>query len=87
MRRPIPDDQEFRKSNDMPKPSRHQRARRREIAWAFLNAEKVSAMPGRSFGDAAAGHIRISLCRPDDVLKEAARRLRRFAEGFRSKAA
>ena len=29
-------------------------------------------MPGSSFGEAAAGHIRISLCQPEDVLREAA---------------
>jgi arginine:pyruvate transaminase len=44
-------------------------------------------MPGSSFGDAAAGHIRISLCQPDEVLLEAAVRLRRFASSYRSKAA
>ena len=57
------------------------------FAWAFLEAEKVALMPGASFGDAAAGHIRISLCQPDDVLLEAASRLRRFASSYRSKAA
>src|SRR6185369_10584022 len=49
-----------------------------KFAWAFLNTEKVAVMPGVSFGDAAAGHIRVSLCQPDEVLKEAASRLRRF---------
>ena len=50
-----------------------------KFAWALLDAEKVGVMPGSSFGEAAAGHIRISLCQPDDVLQEAAKRLRRFA--------
>jgi arginine:pyruvate transaminase len=58
-----------------------------KFAWAFLDAENVSVMPGSSFGDAAAGHIRISLCQPNDVLLEAATRLRRFASSYRSKAA
>ncbi|MEP9388517.1 pyridoxal phosphate-dependent aminotransferase [Mesorhizobium sp. KR9-304] len=58
-----------------------------KFAWDFLDAEKVGVMPGSSFGDAAAGHIRISLCQPDDVLLEAAARLRRFASSYRSKAA
>ena len=44
-------------------------------------------MPGSSFGDSAAGHIRISLCQPDDMLHEAATRMRRFASAYRSKAA
>jgi arginine:pyruvate transaminase len=58
-----------------------------KFAWAFLDAEKVGVMPGSSFGDAAAGHIRVSLCQPDGVLLEAATRLRRFASSYRSKAA
>jgi arginine:pyruvate transaminase len=58
-----------------------------KFAWAFLDAEKVGVMPGSSFGEAAAGHIRISLCQPEDVLREAAARLRRFASSYRSKAA
>jgi arginine:pyruvate transaminase len=53
-----------------------------KFAWAFLDAEKVAVMPGASFGDAAAGHIRISLCQQEDVLKEAASRLRRFVSNY-----
>jgi arginine:pyruvate transaminase len=58
-----------------------------KFAWAFLDAENVGVMPGASFGNAAAGHIRISLCQSDDVLKEAANRLRRFTSTYGSKAA
>jgi arginine:pyruvate transaminase len=58
-----------------------------KFAWAFLDAEKVGVMPGSSFGDAAAGHIRISLCQPDEMLREAANRLRRFTSAYGSKAA
>lgn len=47
------------------------------FAWSLLNTEKVAVMPGSSFGDAAGGCIRISLCQPDDVLREAMARLRR----------
>ena len=57
------------------------------FAFALLHAEKLSVMPGSSFGDAAAGHIRISLCQPDDVLVEAAARLKRFISSYRSQAA
>ena len=53
-----------------------------KFAWAFLDAEKVAVMPGASFGDAAAGHIRISLCQQEDVLKEAASRLKRFVGNY-----
>jgi arginine:pyruvate transaminase len=58
-----------------------------KFAWGLLEAEKVTVMPGSSFGDAAAGHIRISLCQPDDVLKDAANRIRRYAAAYGSKAA
>ena len=57
------------------------------FAWALLDAEQVAVMPGSSFGDAAAGQIRISLCQPDAVLAEAAKRIRRFAASYRRKAA
>lgn len=53
-----------------------------KFAWGFLEAENVAVMPGASFGDAAAGHIRISLCQPEDILREAAQRLRRFAASY-----
>jgi arginine:pyruvate transaminase len=58
-----------------------------KFAWALLDAEGVAVMPGSSFGDAAKGHIRISLCQPDDILKEAASRMRRFTSAYRNKAA
>lgn len=48
------------------------------FAWDLLNSEKVAIMPGTSFGASAEGHVRISMCQEDDVLREAARRLRRF---------
>jgi arginine:pyruvate transaminase len=57
------------------------------FAYALLDREKVGVMPGSSFGDAAAGHIRISLTQPEDVLREAAGRLRRFIANYGSKAA
>ena len=58
-----------------------------KFAWSLLDAENVAVMPGVSFGDAAAGHIRIALTQPDDVLREAANRIRRFAASYGSKAA
>lgn len=58
-----------------------------KFAWAFLEKEKVSVMPGISFGDAAKGHVRISLCQPEHILREAAKRLRRFVSNHRSKTA
>ncbi len=58
-----------------------------KFAFAFLDEEKVGVMPGSSFGEAAAGHIRVSLCQPEPVLLEAARRLRRFVSSYRREAA
>ena len=58
-----------------------------KFAWAFLDGENVGVMPGSSFGDAAAGHIRISLCQPEPILLEAAERLRRFVSTYRREAA
>ncbi|MBN9251251.1 MAG: pyridoxal phosphate-dependent aminotransferase, partial [Mesorhizobium sp.] len=58
-----------------------------KFAWAFLEAEKVGIMPGSSFGDAAAGHLRVSMCQPEPVLLEAARRLRHFISIYRREAA
>lgn len=58
-----------------------------KFAWALLDKEMVGVMPGSSFGEAAAGHIRISLCQPEPVLKDAAARLRRFTSTYRSDAA
>lgn len=58
-----------------------------QFAFALLDAEKIAVMPGSSFGHAAAGHIRISLCQAEDVLLEAATRLRRFVSGYRRRAA
>ncbi|MDP3895111.1 MAG: aminotransferase class I/II-fold pyridoxal phosphate-dependent enzyme [Mesorhizobium sp.] len=48
------------------------------FAWGLLDTEQVAVMPGSSFGEAAAGHIRISLCQPEEVLRDAAMRIRRF---------
>ncbi len=57
------------------------------FAWSLLEREKMAVMPGASFGDAAAGHIRISLCQPDAVMADAAARLKRFLSGYRRAAA
>jgi arginine:pyruvate transaminase len=58
-----------------------------KFAWALLDAESVGVMPGASFGQAAEGHVRIALTQPDEILREAANRLRRFAASYGSKAA
>ena len=57
------------------------------FAWSLLNTEQVAVMPGSSFGEAAAGHIRISMCQPEAALREAAGRLRRFVGSYARAAA
>jgi len=49
------------------------------FAFGLLEKEKLCVMPGDSFGPSAGGHIRISLCQPENKLKEGAERLKRFA--------
>lgn len=50
-----------------------------EFAWELLREEKVAVMPGTSFGDQAAGFLRISLTVPDDVLATAMERVAALA--------
>ena len=50
-----------------------------EFAWELLQSEKVAVMPGSSFGDQAAGFLRISLTVPDDVLALAMERIGNLA--------
>ncbi len=50
------------------------------FALALLEAERIGVMPGESFGAAAAGHVRVALTQPEEVLAEALPRLVRFAE-------
>ncbi len=51
-----------------------------EFAGRLLEAEKIAAMPGESFGSAAAGHLRIALTVPEAELREALGRIARFAQ-------
>ena len=51
------------------------------FAMALLEEEKIACMPGESFGEAAAGHLRVALTIDDDQMVDALRRLRAFAEG------
>lgn len=50
-----------------------------DFAHRLIETEKIAVMPGESFGTAAAGHIRVALTVPDDVLTEALGRLHSFA--------
>ena len=46
-----------------------------DFAWALLKEELVAVMPGSSFGEGAAGFIRLSLTVPDAHIDEACRRI------------
>src|SRR5690606_5534725 len=52
------------------------------FAWALLDAEQIAALPGTSFGEAAQGHLRFSMCQEEHLLKTAAERIRRFAKNY-----
>lgn len=50
------------------------------FAEALLQATNVAVMPGKSFGEATMGHIRISLTAPDTILEDACTRIASFAD-------
>ena len=50
------------------------------FANALLDAERIAVMPGESFGQAAAGHLRVAMTLADAGFEEALTRLVRFAE-------
>ena len=53
-----------------------------DFAARLLDAAHVAVMPGESFGQAAAGHVRVALTLPDELFAEAVDRLIGFAEGL-----
>ena len=52
-----------------------------DFALELLEQEKIACMPGESFGEAAAGHLRVALTINDDEMVDALQKLRAFAEG------
>lgn len=50
------------------------------FANALLDEAAIAVMPGESFGQAAAGHIRVAMTVEDDVFSDAMARLLSFAE-------
>ena len=50
-----------------------------EFAEQLLDARRIAVMPGESFGEAAAGHLRIALTTRDDLLLEALSSIEKFA--------
>ena len=49
------------------------------FAHALLDAHQIAVMPGESFGQAAAGHIRVAMTVADDQFSEALAVLLSFA--------
>ena len=49
------------------------------FAHELLDAEKIAVMPGESFGEAASGHVRISLTLDDEKFKKTFRTVCNFA--------
>jgi len=49
------------------------------FAEALLDQERIAVMPGESFGEAAAGHLRVALTCEDAALADAMRRIAAFA--------
>ncbi|MBE0414585.1 pyridoxal phosphate-dependent aminotransferase [Yoonia sp.] len=56
-----------------------------DFANALLDAEKIAVMPGESFGNAAAGHIRVAMTIDDDRYVAALHRLVGFADRCKPK--
>jgi arginine:pyruvate transaminase len=52
------------------------------FALRLLDEERVAVLPTHTFGPSGAGHVRISLGMDDDLLVEAARRIRRFGDAL-----
>lgn len=52
------------------------------FAMALLEAEKIAVTPGESFGEAAAGHVRLALTVDDEALAAAVQRVVAFAESL-----
>jgi len=50
-----------------------------DFAAGLLDQELIAVMPGESFGEASAGHIRVAMTIPDDQFKDAFARLLKFA--------
>lgn len=55
-----------------------------DFANHLLDRERIAVMPGESFGQAAAGHVRVALTVEDDALRGAIERIATFAAGVKS---
>lgn len=53
------------------------------FAQRLLDAQAVSMLPGSAFGKACAGHLRLSLVQPEEVLMKGCDRLQRYIESIK----
>ncbi|MEP1766536.1 MAG: pyridoxal phosphate-dependent aminotransferase [Sulfitobacter sp.] len=53
-----------------------------DFAYALLDAHHIAVMPGESFGEAAAGHVRVAMTIEDKAFEQAMETLCRFAESL-----
>ena len=53
-----------------------------EFAFALLDAHHIAVMPGESFGQSAAGHVRVAMTLEDSRFEAALRILCDFAAGL-----
>ncbi len=51
-----------------------------DFAYKLLDAERIAVMPGESFGQSAAGHLRVAMTVDDATFTQALQRLVTFAE-------
>ena len=51
-----------------------------DFAMALLDQEHIAVMPGESFGNSAAGHVRVALTVDDERLKDAVQRIVMFTQ-------
>ena len=57
-----------------------------EFAWKLLDDHNIGVMPGESFGQGGAGHIRIAITVEATVLRKACETIRSMAEALAAKA-
>ena len=53
-----------------------------QFANLLLDKKKIAVMPGESFGNAAAGHLRIAMTVADDIFRHSLTEIKEFAKHF-----
>ena len=53
-----------------------------QFANLLLDKKKIAVMPGESFGNAAAGHLRIAMTVADDIFRHSLNEIKEFAKHF-----